>query len=117
MQSFTDLKVWEKAHQLVILIYKLTKDFPPEERFSLASQIKRAAVSIASNIAEGFQRSSSKVSRNFYDIADGSIEEVKYQLLLSRDLGYIKESDYLESLDKAEEVSKMLRAWIRSQRP
>ena len=117
MKSFTELKVWAKAHQLVILVYKLTRDFPAEERFSLTNQIRRAAVSIASNIAEGFQRSSSKVSRNFYDVADGSIEEVKYQLLLSRDLGYIKGQDYTDSVQLAEEVSKMLRAWIASQRP
>lgn len=116
MKSFTELKVWAKAHQLVIQIYKITKDFPAEERFSLTNQIRRASVSIASNIAEGFQRSSSKVSRNFYDIADGSIEEVKYQLLLSRDLRYIKEQEYKDLLQLTEEVSKMLRAWIASQR-
>src|ERR1035437_454789 len=105
MKSFIELKVWAKAHQLVIQIYKITKDFPTEERFSLTNQIRRASVSIASNIAEGFQRSSNKVSRNFYDIADGSIEEVKYQLLLSKDLGYIKEQDYINLLHLTEEVS------------
>ena len=70
--------VWQKAHELVLLVYKLISKFPSEEKFGLSSQMRRAAVSIASNIAEGFKRASKKVSYNFYNIADGSIEEVKY---------------------------------------
>lgn len=116
IKSFKELRVWQKAHELVLLIYKLTSKFPSEEKFGLTSQLRRAAVSIASNIAEGFKRTSSKVSENFYDIADGSIEEVKYQILLSKDLKYITENDYVHSLTLSEEVSKMLYSWSKTQK-
>ena len=116
MNTFTELKVWQKSHGLVIIVYRLTKRFPSEEKFGLTSQIRRAAVSVASNIAEGFKRLSSKVSFNFYDIADGSLEEVRYQLLLSKDLGYIDLGDYNNTARLIEEISKMLHSWIRSQK-
>ena|SRR3989344_7514072 len=116
IKSFKELRVWQKAHELVLLIYKLTSEFPAEEKFGLTSQLRRAAVSIASNIAEGFKRTSNKVSENFYDIADGSIEEVKYQLLLSKDLKYIAEDDHDHSLKLSEEVSKMLYSWSKTQK-
>lgn len=76
--------------------------------------MRRAAVSVASNIAEGFKRKSDKVSLNFYNISDGSIEEVKYQLLLSKDLSYITEDDYFKSLSLCEKVSKMLHGWTKN---
>lgn len=116
IKCFTDLQVWQKAHQLTLIIYKLTSHFPAEEKYGLSSQIRRATVSVASNVAEGFQRSSSKVSSNFYDIADGSLEEVKYQLLLSKDLNYITLEEYNKSLELSEEVSKMLNSWSKTQR-
>lgn len=116
INSFKELKVWQKAHELVLLIYKLTNKFPSEEKFGLSSQIRRAAVSIASNIAEGFKRTSKKVSDNFYDISDGSVEEVKYQLLLSKDLKYISLNEYEDAFKLSEEVSKMLYSWAKTQR-
>ena len=90
IKSFTELKVWQKAHELALLVYKLTNKFPAEEKFGLTNQIRRATVSIASNLAEGFGRHSvtHRASVNFYNIANGSLEEVKYQLLLSKDLKY-----------------------------
>lgn len=115
MKSFSELKVWNKAHELVLLIYKLTNKFPSDEKFGLSNQMRRAAVSVASNIAEGFKRNHIKVSLNFYNIASGSIEEIKYQLLLSKDLNYIELNQYNDMLSLSEEVSKMLHAWSKSQ--
>ena len=116
LKRFTELKVWQKAHWLVLLIYKLTNKFPPEEKFGLSVQMRRAAVSVASNIAEGFRRYHNKVSGNFYDISDGSLEELKYQTFLSKDLKYINIQEYNQALALSEEVSKMLRSWIKSQK-
>jgi len=116
IKSFKDLKVWQKAHELALLIYRLTTKFPNEERFGLTSQMRRAAISVPSNIEEGFQRSYKKVSINFYDIADGSLEELKYQLLLSKDLKYITLDEYNNALSLSEEVSKMLSSWSKTQK-
>ena len=113
INNFQDLRVWQKAHGLVILVYGFTKRFPADEKFGLSSQMRRAGVSIASNITEGFKRKSNRMSLNFYNIADGSIEELKYQLLLSRDLGYITDSEYKNSISLSEEVSKMLHGWVK----
>lgn len=116
IKSFVELKVWQKAHELALLIYKLTSKFPPEEKFGLSSQMRRAAISTASNIAEGFHRPFKKISANFYNIADGSIEELKYQLLLSKDLDYLDLSEYNQALKLSEEVSKMLNSWAKTQK-
>lgn len=116
IKSFKELKVWNKAHELVIFVYKITKKFPQDEKFGLSSQMRRATVSIASNIVEGFRRYSNKVSVNFYDMADGSLEELKYQFLLSRDLSYITAEEFDYSIALSEEVSKMLHAWSRTQK-
>jgi four helix bundle protein len=116
IKTFQDIKVWQKAHELALRVYKLTKNFPVEERFGLAHQMRRAAVSIASNIVEGFERKSSKDSLHFYNISDGSLEELKYQLFLAKDLNYINKKEYNETIMLAEEVSKMLNSWIKSQR-
>lgn len=115
IKSFTDIKAWQKAHELVLEVYKLTKDFPKYEEFCLTSQIRRAAVSIPSNIAEGFKRKSVKDSSHFYNIADGSLEEVKYQLILSKDLKYINEEMFLEVFALSEEVGRLLCGWHKSQ--
>ena len=116
IKSFRDLKVWQKAHELVILIYKITVNFPKTEIYALVSQMRRAAVSVVSNIVEGFKRRSVKDSLNFYNMADASLEELKYQLFLSYELKYITEENYNEALALAEEVSKMLHGWVSSQR-
>ena len=116
VKSFTDIKAWQKAHELVLDIYRLTKDFPKFEEFCLVSQIRRAVISIPSNIAEGFKRKTAKDSGHFYNIADGSLEEVKYQLILSKDLGYIGEKDFAKVFALAEEVGRLLYGWQKSQK-
>ncbi|HKZ57407.1 MAG TPA: four helix bundle protein [Thermodesulfovibrionales bacterium] len=110
-KTFKDLFVWQKAHELVIEVYRSTKPFPPEERFGLVSQMRRTAVSIPANIAEGFVKRSIKDKSNFYNISQGSLEELKYYLILSEDLGYAKNG--LLTL-KANEVGKLLNGLLSS---
>ena len=112
MQDFRDLKVWQKAHELTLQLYKLTHDFPPTERYGMTSQIRRAAVSVAANIAEGAVRSSDPDFARFLHIAIGSPSEVDYYLLLSRDLDYIKPPVY-DLLDRqVQEIKRMLNVLI-----
>lgn len=112
--SFTDLKTWQLGHQIVLEVYKLTKAFPREELFGLISQLRRAVVSITSNIAEGFSRSTAKDKAHFYSIALGSLTEVQNQLLISRDLGYITKDVYQDILVKIIEMIRMINGLIRS---
>jgi len=112
LERFEDLKVWQKAHQLVLEIYKITKDFPSEEKFALISQIRRASVSTPANIAEGFKKRGKRDKVHFYNIAQGSLEELRYYLILSKDLGYIKNN--LNLMSKIAEVSKMLQGLINA---
>lgn len=116
IKTFQDLKVWQKAHEMVLKIYKITSKFPIEEKYGLINQLRRAAISVASNIVEGFKRKSLKDRIHFYNIADGSIEEIKYQILLAKDLHYINEDSHKKIIDLAEEVSKMLNSWVKAQR-
>jgi four helix bundle protein len=88
VQRFTQLKVWQEAHALVLAIYPLTSRFPADERFGLTSQLRRAAASVPSNIAEGSKRRSTRDYAHFLNIAESSLVEVEYFLILSRDLGY-----------------------------
>ena len=113
-QSFEHLQVWQKAHQYVLGIYRLTKQYPKEEVFALVNQMRRAAASITANIAEGFIRVSKKDKLHFYNIAQGSLEETRNFLLLSKDLGYIAESDYSDLKRDAAEISRMLRAYCQN---
>jgi len=115
IKSFKDLLVWQKAHQLVLEVYRLTRSFASNEMFGLTSQLRRAVVSVASNIVEGFTRLSVHDSLHFYNIADASLEEVRYQLLVAYDLGYLKNQEHNDVIALAEEVSKMLKSWIKSQ--
>lgn len=87
--KFTDLDAWKEGHKLVLLVYQSTKEFPKEEIFCLVSQMRRCAVSITSNIAEGFSRRSFKDKVHFYVMAQGSLTELQNQLLIARDIGYI----------------------------
>ena len=113
IQSFTDLEVWRESHKLVLMVYKFTKNFPKNELFGLTSQLRRAVVSITSNIAEGFSRFSYKEKIQFYSIAFGSLTEVQNQLLISKDVGYLNGGDF-ESLSKQSvSAQKLLRAFIR----
>lgn len=109
---FEKLKVWQRAHNLVIGIYKVTASFPKEEKYSLTDQVKRSSASIAANIVEGSERQTVKEYLQFLHIAKGSCAETKYHLLLARDLGYLKETDYCELSEMAVEMSKMISSLI-----
>ncbi|MDO8549752.1 MAG: four helix bundle protein [Ignavibacteria bacterium] len=110
-KSFTELIVWQKAHQFVLEVYKLTKNFPKEEVFALTSQLRKAAVSVPANIAEGYRKRSKNDKVRFFNISEGSLEECKYYLILSKDLEY---SNDLDLLNTAEEVSKLLDAYSKA---
>jgi len=106
--NFQNLVVWQKSHEFVLKVYKLTSFFPKEELFGLTSQFRRAAVSIPANIAEGYRRRTKLEKARFFNISQGSIEECKYYLILSKDLGYFKMTDEMILL---EEISKMLHSY------
>jgi len=110
-RSFRDLIVWQKAHQFVLDIYKMTEAFPKNELFGLTSQLRRAAVSIPANIAEGFVKRGANDKARFMNIAQGSLEECRYYLILSQDLNY---SDTRTLMPRLEEISKLLTAYARS---
>ena len=109
-KNFTDLIVWKKAHQLVLKVYKLSENFPKSETYGLISQIRRAAVSIPANIAEGFKKKGALDKVRFMNISEGSLEEVKYYLILAKDLNYIKNHNLDELLI---EVSKLLYSYSK----
>jgi len=108
MEKFRNLKVWQKAHLLVLEVYKITKLFPSDERFCLTSQIRRAAISVAANIAEGSKRRTNKDQKHFYIMSAGSLEEVKYYIILSYGLKYINLEEGKIITEKAREIGKML---------
>ena len=112
IREFTDLRVWQAAHQLVISIYKLTKLFPKSEIFGLISQMQRSAVSITSNIAEGFGRQTYKEKIQFYYQAQGSLTELKNQVILSRDISYITQKDFESIMGHAVSTHRLLQAFI-----
>ena len=112
--SFTDLNAWKEAHKLVLLIYKLTRNFPKEEVYSLVDQLHRAAISIVSNIAEGFSRESYKEKAQFYSIARGSTTEIQSQLLIARDLNYVTKETFYEAATLTVIVHKLLSGLIKS---
>lgn len=107
--------VWRKSHQLVLDIYRITRGFPSDEKFGLTSQLRRAAVSVSANIVEGFRKRTKKDKANYYNIAHGSLEEVKYYLLLAKDLKYL--TIVKKEWEIADEVSKMLMALQKSLSP
>jgi four helix bundle protein len=106
--NFQELVVWQKSHQLVLNIYALTTNYPKEEMYNLVSQMRRSASSVPMNIAEGYRKRGLKDKARFLNISEGSIDELKYQLILSRDLGYIRFEQFQKENDLAEAVSKML---------
>src|SRR4051812_45062202 len=116
INNFTDLRVWQEAHKLAIVIYKETESFPKHELFGLVSQLRRAAVSVTSNIAEGFSRHSSKEKIQFYSVAHGSLTEVENQLLLARDINYLTPDVYTVIYAQLTTVHKLLNAFIKSTR-
>lgn len=114
MKDFRKLSVWQKAHELTLAVYRASKTFPPEERYGLTSQLRRAATSVASNIAEGCGRGSDADFRRCLHIALGSASEVEYQLLLARDLGLLDTAAHDPLTAQATEVKRMLASLVRT---
>ena len=114
LKNFKELKVWQKSYELCIEVYKITKSFPNEEKFSLTSQMRRAAISIPSNIAEGYGRKTIPDYVRCLYIAYGSTCELETQILLSGDLNYLNEENRNILLEKTREVERMLMALIKS---
>ena len=110
-QSFEQLIVLQKAHSSVLAIYKITKQYPKEELFCLVNQMRRAAASITANIAEGYAKISSKDKLRFYNISQGSLEETRNFIILSKDLGYITLQDKEQLGIQAAEISRLLNAY------
>lgn len=107
-KTFRDLIVWQKAHELVLEIYKKTKSFPVEEKFGLVSQLRKSIASVPTNLVEGQKRKNRKEFLHFINIAHSSLEESRYHILLSKDLGYICKNDFDMLENHCEEISKML---------
>lgn len=114
IQSFTDLEAWKIGHKFVLKIYTVTNKFPNREAYSLADQMRRSAISITSNIAEGFSRKSKKDKSRFYSITLGSTTELQNQLVLARDLHYVSKEDFHALADQSVCVSKFIRGLLKS---
>ena len=114
--SFTKLFAWQEAHKLVLMIYGATKFFPREELYGLINQLKRASVSISSNIAEGFSRQYYKEKIQFYYLAQGSNTEVHNQLLIARDVGYLDSENFIALANQTVTVGKILSGLIKKSR-
>jgi len=116
MKQFTDLQGWQESHLLALSIYQATKNFPKEETYGLTSQIRRAVISVPSNLAEGFGRFPQKEKLQFYNVALGSVAEVKSQIMLAQDLGYLQAEISKNLLEKVELVQKLILGLVRSVR-
>lgn len=114
IESFRDLNAWKEGHKLAIIIYEITKNFPREEVFGLVSQMRRCAVSITSNIAEGFSRQSYKEKIQFYSITQGSVTELQNQLIISKDVGFVPEQKFQEIIEQSVKVHKITNGLIKS---
>ena len=112
--QFEKLTVWQKAHELVVSIYKITKKFPQEEKFRLTDQLCRSASSIPANIVEGNARKYTKEYLQFLNTAFASLQETKYHLLLAKDLEYLSPTQYNETINLADEVGRLISGLIRS---
>lgn len=112
IKQFTDLHTWQESHHLVLMIYKIIKNFPKEEMFALSDQMRRASVSITSNIAEGFGRQTIKEKIQFYYQAQGSLVEIKNQLIIAKDIGYLNKDDYLNVFRQADISHQLLQGLI-----
>lgn len=113
-RSFEDLDMWKKAHEFVLLVYKHTESFPKHETFGLTSQFRRAAVSIAANIAEGYKKNGKADKLRFYNIAQGSLEECRYYIRLSVDLKYIDEVLFLSLNEALKHTSYLLNTYMNA---
>ena len=110
-KNFQDLIVWQKAHQLVLSVYRFSDDFPKSEMYGLTSQNRRAVISIPANIVEGFKKKTKPDKVKYMNIAQGSLEECRYYLILAQDLGY---GDTSQLQSQLEEVSKLLESYTAS---
>jgi four helix bundle protein len=114
IKSFTELNAWKEGHQLVLMVYELTRKFPREELFCLTSQLRRCVVSVTSNIAEGFNRSSLKEKIQFYSISTRSVSELQSQILIAKDLEYINKAEFTQTADQSVTVHKLCNGLIKS---
>jgi|SRR5947209_6188422 len=114
MRNYRELQVWHKAHKLTLDLYRLSREFPREELYGLSSQMRRAAVSIGANLAEGCGRRTSSELARFVRIAMGSASELDYRLLLARDLGFMNDADNTRMTSDLTEVRKMLTSFLNS---
>jgi len=114
MEDFKDLRVWVKAHELALAVYRKTRAFPKEEMYGLTSQLRRASASVGANIAEGCGRRSDAEMRRFVQIARGSANEVEYHLLLAKDLDFLSQEDHKDLEAKVLEIQRMLASLVQS---
>jgi four helix bundle protein len=114
MRKFKELMIWERSHKLTLLIYNLTRTFPKEEIYGLASQIRRSSASIPTNIAEGCGRKSDLDFKRFLDYAFGSASELEYQLILCRDLNYCSGQDFEQLSSELEAIKKMITSFSQN---
>lgn len=114
MHNYKNLKIWKDAATFAVEIYKITQDFPKEEVYGLTNQLRRASVSISSNIAEGSKRTTKKDFNSFLAIAHGSGAEVESQLFISRELGYISAKEYEQITQRLDSIMKMVAAFSKS---
>lgn len=113
IKNFTDLVTWQLGHKLVLLLYKISKEFPKDELFGLTNQLRRAAVSFTSNIAEGFSRTSYKEKAQFYAVALGSLTEIQNQLIIAKDLNYIDDKEFTGLEEQIIVLNKMTNGLIK----
>lgn len=115
IKSYKDLLIWQKGIKIVFLVYQLVKSFPKEEIYALTNQLKRASVSVPSNIAEGYGRNSDKSFNHFLDISRGSLFEIETQLIIAKELGFISDDVlFQEILNQIEEESKMINSFCKT---
>ena len=111
--SFENILAWQKAHDFVLTVYAITRNFPEDEKFGLTSQFRRAAVSIEANIAEGYKKLSKADKLRFLNISQGSLEECRYYIILSRDLSYANQEQFMLLCEKIEIASKLLNGYCK----
>lgn len=116
IRSFTDLDAWKEGHELVLMVYKITETFPKKETFGLVTQMRRCAVSITSNVAEGFSRRSHKEKVQFYSVALGSVTELQNQLLVAKDVGYLSKKKFRDIAEQSVKVHKIINGLIKKSR-
>ncbi len=113
IETFTDLIVWQEGHKLVVMVYKITKNFPREELYSMVDQMRRASSSITANIAEGFGRQTYKEKIQFYYMSKGSLAELKNFFLIAKDVGYLSQEQFIQLMNQSNITDQILQGFIR----